>query len=205
MQTNGAVRIDLDRIMTAGDSAGGYLSLMLGLSHPEAIRAVTASYPMVDVKSRHYQEANGKPMFGRPYFPRRVVDEHLSKLRKGEAPAIISADPTLERVQLMFCFYQNGLCREFFPVEKRELFPLDRLDDGTRFPHGGMFVWHGKGDTVVPTEGSMRLKEKVEEVDPELNFCLAIEEGDHGFDADAKIDDKWMADGLKDLVTARLA
>lgn len=42
--------------MTAGDSAGGYLSLHLGLSHPNEIRAVTAAYPLVDAASPHFTE-----------------------------------------------------------------------------------------------------------------------------------------------------
>lgn len=66
-------------------------------------------------------------------------------------------------------------------------------------------MWHGKGDTVVPVEGSVKLMKKASEVDADAKFHLAIEEGEHGFDATAKIDDKWMAGGLKDLVIAWLA
>jgi acetyl esterase/lipase len=39
--------LDLDRIMTAGDSAGGLLSIYLVLSHPDEIRAGTAAYPAI--------------------------------------------------------------------------------------------------------------------------------------------------------------
>lgn len=204
-QTKGSVSVDTSRIITAGDSAGGYLSLMLGLSHPDKIKAVTASYPMVDAKSRHFMESYEKPMFGLPQLPRSLIDDHLVRLRNGEIPATISSDEKGERAELMFAYVQHGTFKDHFPEDRREFFPLDRLEDGARFPRGGVFLWHGKGDTVVPVEGSVKLKEKVTEVDPGLRFWLALEEGDHGFDAQSKIDDGWMAEGLKDLVKVWLA
>lgn len=139
-QTNGTIRVDTSRIMTSGDSAGGYLSLMLGLNHPDEIRAVTAAYPFVDGKSRHFVEAYEKPMFGFPHLPVHVLDEHLAKISKGEVPSIISADPTLERTQLMFSIVQNAGYNTLFPAERRGLFILDRLDDGARFPRGSVLV-----------------------------------------------------------------
>ncbi|KAH8592581.1 Alpha/Beta hydrolase protein [Bisporella sp. PMI_857] len=204
-QTKGSVSVDTSRIITAGDSAGGYLSLMLGLSHPDEIKAVMASYPMVDVKSRHFTESYEKPMFGLPQLPRSLINDHLLRLRNGEVPSIISSDHKGERAELMFAYVQHGAFKDHFPQERRELFPLDRLEDGARFPRGGVFLWHGKGDTVVPVEGSVKLKEKVTEVDPGLKFRLALEEGDHGFDAQSNIDDGWMAEGLKDIVKVWLA
>ncbi|RYP52431.1 hypothetical protein DL768_002397 [Monosporascus sp. mg162] len=203
-KTNGIVRVDTSRIMTAGDSAGGYFSLLLGLRHPEEIRAVTAAYPLVDSKSRHFVESYEKPMFGFPHLPASLIEEHRDKIRNGQVPSIISADPRLERAELMFGFVQHGAYKDIFPQNRRELFLLDKLDDGARFPRGGVFLWHGKGDTVVPVEGSIKLSDKLRDVDPNLKFRLAVEEGDHGFDANAKIDDEWMANGLRDLLSAWL-
>ncbi|RYP69920.1 hypothetical protein DL769_005145 [Monosporascus sp. CRB-8-3] len=128
-QTGGAVNVDTGRILTAGDSAGGSLCLMVALSRPDQIKAVTASYPS--------------------------------------------------------------------PLNKRHLVPFDRLDDGARVPRGGVFVWHGNEDSVGPVRGSIKL-------DSELVFHLAVQPGEHGFDADPKIDDDWMAHGLKNLVGAWL-
>lgn len=53
-ETNNTVKADLSRIMTIGDSAGGYLSLQMGLSHPDEIRAVNAVYPMVNPKAPYF-------------------------------------------------------------------------------------------------------------------------------------------------------
>jgi hypothetical protein len=105
----------------------------------------------------------------------------------------------------MFSFVQNGGSGELFPSNKRDLLILEKLEDGGRFPRGGLFVWHGKGDTVVPVQGSVKLSEKIGEVDPDLPFTLAIQEGDHGFDEKSSIDEPWMQEGLKGLVAAWLA
>jgi hypothetical protein len=149
-------------------------------------------------------EGSKGPMLGFPYLPNSVVDEHYEKMRNKTVPAVISEDPRIERVKLMFATVQNGTWRDFFPPNKRHLIPFDKLDDGARFPRGGVFIWHGNEDSVVPVRGSVKLKEKVAQLDPELDFHLVVRPGDHGFDFDASIDDGWMADGLKNLVPAWL-
>ncbi|KAH7025318.1 Alpha/Beta hydrolase protein [Macrophomina phaseolina] len=204
-RTNGAVRVDTSRILTAGDSAGGYLSLLLALRHPDAVRAATAAYPMVDVRSPHFCEAYDKPMFGVPQQPRSVVDEHVEKVRSGALPAVVSADPALERATLMFACVQHGVLGRAFPRERRDLALLEALADGARFPRGGVFVWHARGDSVVPIEGSRRLEEMVRELDPGLGFRLYQGQGEHGFDLDTSIEEDWMADGLRPVVAAWLA
>ncbi|KAL1613804.1 hypothetical protein SLS54_010265 [Diplodia seriata] len=203
-----AVAVDTSRILCAGDSAGGYLSLMQGLSHADGIRAVTAAYPLVDAKSAHFTTAYAKAMVGLDpaLYPRSIVDEHLAKVRNGELPAVVSEDARLERGALMFAMTQDGFCGEFFPGEREELFVLERLGRrGERFPRGGVFVWHGEKDSVVPVEGSLRLERVVREVDPGLRFRLALRDGDHGFDAESSIDEEWMAEGLGEIVDAWLA
>ncbi|EOD52779.1 putative alpha beta hydrolase fold-3 protein [Neofusicoccum parvum UCRNP2] len=206
-QTAGAVAPDTTRIMTAGDSAGGYLSVMLRLSQPAGVRAVTAAYPLLDVRAPHFTAAYAKPMFGGRVapLPRRVVDEHVARVRAGAAPAVVSADARLERAALMFAVVQNGVYTELMPAAERGLFPLDRIEDGERLPRGGVFVWHGEEDSVVPVEGSRKFEELVRRVDPELKVRVAVRPGDHGFDEDASIDEEWMAEGLDEVVQAWLA
>ncbi|KAM6508290.1 hypothetical protein FALCPG4_018164 [Fusarium falciforme] len=199
------VSVDTNRIMMAGDSAGGYLSLLVGLNHSSEIRAVTASYPLVDLKSPHFTELYEKPMFGTPHLPVSLLHEHEAKLKAQEIPSIISADPQVTRGGLMFCLIQNGGYGKLFPSDQSDLFILEKLEDGARFPRGGVFVWHGKADTVVPVEGSVKLAEKLGEVDPDLPFTLALRDGEHGFDAESSIDEPWMDEGLKGLVAAWLA
>ncbi|KAF5613323.1 alpha beta hydrolase fold-3 [Fusarium tjaetaba] len=199
------VQVDTTRILVAGDSAGGYLSLITGLNHASDVRAVTASYPLVDAKSRHFSEAYEKPMFGFPQMPATLIDEHKAKVKNGEVDSIITADPQVQRAALMFSYIQNGKYGELFPFNRRDLFILDKIEDGARFPRGGVFVWHGNEDTVVPVEGSIKLADMIKELDPDLTFTLAVREGEHGFDATSSIDEPWFSKGLNPLVHAWLA
>ncbi|KAJ3540208.1 hypothetical protein NM208_g5160 [Fusarium decemcellulare] len=178
------INADTTRILTAGDSAGGYLSLL----------------------SQHFVGSHEKPMMGFPHrFPISLVHEHEAKVKSGEIPPITSSDPRCARIGLMFSFVQNAKYADFFPSDRRDLNILEKVDDGGRFPRGGVFICHGKSDSLVPVEGSVKLLEKIREIDPELPFTLSIQEGEHGFDAAASVEDKWMDDGLKGLVSAWLA
>ncbi|KAF5255678.1 hypothetical protein FOXYS1_13893 [Fusarium oxysporum] len=199
------IQLDTTRILAAGDSAGGYLSLITGLNPASEVRAVTASYPLVDAKSRHFTEAYEKPMFGFPQMPASLIDEHKVKLKNGEIDSIISADPQVQCAALMFSYIQNGKFEELIPLNRRDLSILDIIEDGARFSRGGVFVWHGIEDSIVPVEGSVKLADKIKELDPDLAFTLAVCEGDRGFDATSSIDEAWFSEGLKPLVSAWLA
>ncbi|KAI9933693.1 hypothetical protein MW887_004764 [Aspergillus wentii] len=205
-KTSGTLKADLDRILTGGDSAGGYLSIQIALNHPDKIRAVTAAYPSLDLKAPHYTGQFEKVIFNMPSSPRNLVDDYMNKVKAIEAETgkkvVVSADPRLERATLMFSPFQHGLLSQFLPDNPR-VFPLDRLDRGERFPRGGIVILHGLGDTVVPIEGSYKLKGKLEELDPELDVKLVVREGEHGFDG-ATRDEEWLWNGVKDCVAAWL-
>lgn len=198
------IRVDVDRIMTAGDSAGGYLSLHVGLSHPDKIRAVTAAYPLVDAAGPHFTGQFTKKVFNLPEIPRETVSAHLKEIERRKPRGIVSSDPLLQRGALMFGLVQHGLFGDFFPTHQRGLFPVLRLEDGARFPRGGVLIWHGKEDSVVPVDGSLKLQEAVSKLDPDLNFRLVIREGEHGFDHAANVDDEWAAEALNGCVTSWL-
>lgn len=196
------IRVDVGRIMTAGDSAGGYLSLHVGLSHPDEIRAVTAAYPLVDAASPHFTGQYTKKVFNLPEIPKETVLAHLKEIEHRKTKEIVYSDPLLQRGALMFGMVQHGLSGDLFPTHQRNLFPVFRLEDGARFPRGGVLVWHGKEDSVVPVEGSLKLREAVSEHDPGLDLRLVIREGEHGFDHAANIDDQWAAEALSGCVTS---
>ncbi|KAH7124902.1 Alpha/Beta hydrolase protein [Dactylonectria estremocensis] len=152
------------------------------------LRAVAAAYPLVDAKSPHFSQVYDKPMYGFPHLPTSLLDEHETKLKAKSIPSIISAEPQCARAELMFSYVQNAKYAELFPPSRRDLYLLDKIEDGARFPRGSVFIWHGKGDTVVPVEGSLKLAEKLKEFDPDLPFTLAVREGEYGFDATSSID-----------------
>lgn len=203
-KTGGKVSVDFSRILTAGDSAGGYLSLMIGLLHPDKVRSCTAAYPAYDLEDPHFLEGSKGPTLGVGPLPYSIVEEHLKKVREGTLPSIVSDDSRCERGELMFALTHAGLTKHLIDPDKRYLFPSYQMDDGARFPRGGVFVWHGQDDTVVPATGSIRLKEKVEKLDPSLEFRLALRPGEHGFDHEANIEEQWMAEGLEKVVKSWL-
>lgn len=202
MLDEAGIKVDVDQIMTAGDSAGGYLSLHLGLSHPNEIRAVTAAYPLVDAASPHFTGQYTKVVFNQPEVPKDTISSYLSDTEHHGTREIVSSDPLLQRGALMFGLVQHGLFGDLFPTHQRGLFPLLRLEDGARFPRGGVLVWHGRKDSVVPVEGSLKLQEAVSRHDPDVDLRLVIREGEHGFDHGANIDDQWAAEALSGCVTS---
>ena len=212
-ETAGRVKPDTSRIMTAGESAGGYLSLILSLSHPEQIRATTAAYPMVDLKDPWFTERFEKKLFDVPQLPESIYLEHIAKIRSrsglgssnGEMTKVVfTSDPRMERGPLFFTMVQHGLYPTYLDSSTNKAFPLERLNAGERFPQGGVFIWHGESDSVVPIEQSRKLARKIQEVLPATNFTLVERPGDHGFDAETKIDEDWIKKGLDPLVKAWL-
>ncbi|KAF5861463.1 hypothetical protein ETB97_012943 [Aspergillus alliaceus] len=206
--TNGTIQPDLTRILTSGDSAGGYLSIQMGLSHPEEIRAVNAVYPLVDTNSPHFTSQTEKVVLSLPTFPRDLLTRHIKAAREREAvtqqKVVVSAPAEEGRTKLMFSVCQHGLLGQFFPRDALELHPLERLDAGARFPRGGVLVLHGRDDSVVPVEGSYKLKEKIDQVDRNLNFKLVVKDGEHGFDHSAKLHDAWLWKAAQDIICAWL-
>ncbi|KAF6825894.1 hypothetical protein CPLU01_09984 [Colletotrichum plurivorum] len=121
------ITVDMTRIMVAGDSAGGYLSLYLGLANSSSIRAVAAAYPVFDLASPHFAEKYDKPMFGLPHLPESIVDEHMAKLAAEGKRSIISVDKECARLELMFSFIQNGRFVDIFPPERADLSLLEKI------------------------------------------------------------------------------
>ncbi|CAH0040492.1 unnamed protein product [Clonostachys solani] len=164
-----------------------------------------AAYPVFDVRSSYFTEDCEKSVFGMPQMPLNMIKEHMAKVKDGRLPSIVSSDPKGERTELMFAFIQRGAYRDSFPPDQRQNAILERLEDGSRFPRGGVFVMHGRDDTVVPIEGSFMLQNDLLRLDPELKFHLAARDGEHGFDGTSTLDEEWLATGLADVVSSWLA
>ncbi|CAG9979758.1 unnamed protein product [Clonostachys byssicola] len=90
----------------------------------------------LDVRSLYFTQNYGKAVLGMPQMPLNMIKEHMAKVKDGRLPSIVSSDLKGERAELM----HNAI--------------LERLEDGSRFPRGGVFVMHGRDDTIVPIEGS---------------------------------------------------
>ncbi|KAJ5393631.1 uncharacterized protein N7487_011272 [Penicillium crustosum] len=84
-ETAGALQADLSRIMSVGESAGGYLSLQMGLNHASKICAVNAVYPVVDFKAPRFCNGQQKPVFNMSPFPRNYLERHMEEVKRQEA------------------------------------------------------------------------------------------------------------------------
>ncbi|ETN38407.1 uncharacterized protein HMPREF1541_06442 [Cyphellophora europaea CBS 101466] len=204
------IKADLSRIFTIGDSAGGYLALQTALSHPEGVRAACVSYPMVDIKDRWFMEHFHKQLFEIPQLGMEVVEERSAMIKKlsedepTKEKIVLSEDPKLSAIMLMFAFIQHGLYRDYFDMGDARQFPLERVQRGERFPKGGILVLHGIQDSVVPVEHSRTLERVVKQAGPQANFCLLEREGDHGFDTEVTFQEPWLLEALAPLVRAWL-
>ena len=67
-----------------------------------------------------------------------------------------------------------------------------------------LFIYHGKGDHVVPVEGTEKFVAKVKKYMPQAKLVMKIEDGDHGFDFPLRYEvdggPGWLREGLE-LVT----
>jgi acetyl esterase/lipase len=203
-ETNGAVKAHLSRIMTIGDSAGGYLSLQMGLSHPDQIRAVNAVYPMVNPKAPYFSSGQERPVFNLEAYPQDTLRSHLDDIRRREEPVIVSSPTDPDRLRLMFAACQHSQLGQLFPAGPIGPYPLERLDAGARFPRGGVLILHGRNDSVSPVEESYLLQRKITEVDPSLKFRLIVRDGEHGFDHQARLHDAWLWDAAQDIIRSWL-
>jgi acetyl esterase/lipase len=206
-QQEARLELDLDRILAAGDSAGGLLSVYLTLSQPDKIRAGTAAYPALSWDNPPLLPA--KITEGVP--PESFIEEYIANLKPGY---VESSDIALQRVKLSITItmHQRG-CGFFFrgasdlPRQRHpeRLYQLARLDQpDAKLPRGGLVILHGTEDVLVLPEASHRFVNKarsaLEGRQGADKVVLALRPGGHGFDVDTSLDEKWLTDALRTAV-----
>ncbi|KAJ7583877.1 Alpha/Beta hydrolase protein [Mycena floridula] len=187
---------DLTRILSTGESGGGYMAIQLALSQP-SIRGVIATYPKIHLRSDFYKKGE-KPanyMLGYPAVPESVLDEHLASMAPNAV--VSSAQPPL-RMELAMAINQHGRLLEFFGTEP-ELFPFDRIEHVSAI--SPMLIIHGIEDSAVPVEHSRLFVEKLKQFLPDTKVELVTVPGEHGFDLEANLEMPWLKEGLK-MVTS---
>ncbi|KAJ4039085.1 hypothetical protein NW761_010298 [Fusarium oxysporum] len=175
--TNGKSGADLQRVLLAGESAGGYLALQLALRHPTAFRAVIASYPMIDMRSDHFCKAYPKIVGQYPQIDYELVSQHLKQLPDGSQPT------TRGISTLPIAMVQHGTYTSFFG-DHRSLFPIEQLEDNPQLALQLPFIWlhHGNDDSEVPIKGSRKFVQKLRELNPKAKLRYTELEGaEHGF------------------------
>ncbi|OKL61364.1 hypothetical protein UA08_03814 [Talaromyces atroroseus] len=199
--------LDLDRIITAGDSAGGLLSVYLTLSQPDKIRAGTAAYPSLSWDNPPLLPAKKTENAA----PESLIDEYIAKINPGQ---VESSDLALQRVRLSMTItaHQRG-CGLFFrgaselPPERHpeRLYQLARLNTPhAKLPCGGLVILHGTEDEAVLPEASGRFVHKARETlqgrQGADKVILALRPGGHGFDVSTPLHEEWLAEALRTAV-----
>ena len=151
---------------------------------------------MLDLASPHFTTPARKQIMDFPATPRAALDAHLASLAAPNPtiPTIVSSDLTLTRFPLMLITVQHGLFPFFIPSSSPNLFPLERVARGDSLPKGGTLILHGRGDTMVPAEGSRLFVAAVEKKREEGQWqggevVLVERDGEHGFDTALGLDD----------------
>ncbi|EEA19549.1 hypothetical protein TMatcc_009683 [Talaromyces marneffei ATCC 18224] len=205
-QKDVAVELDLDRIITAGDSAGGLLSIYLVLSHPDEIRAGTAAYPALGWDNPPLLPTKRSVFI--PEVPASFIDEYVADIKPGQ---VSSSDLDLQRLQIGAAISANQAGFKFYirdsessPTRDR-LYQLSRLEKAdARLPRGGLVILHGVDDDIVLVKASERFVEKAQDAlkgrQGGDKIILALRPGPHGFDTDASIKADWLDAALKTAV-----
>ncbi|KAH8703209.1 Alpha/Beta hydrolase protein [Talaromyces proteolyticus] len=143
------VQLDLRRILTTGDSAGGFLNIYLALTYPDQIRVSIASYPMLNQEP--LPVGDGKE----PSPTKKLTDYCKTRIKTGN---VVSSDTTWERNGIFGDMIKEGMIPQLFSrdgsassTHKYHLYQLKRLEHPTIYlPPGGLVILHGDNDPVVP-------------------------------------------------------
>ncbi len=201
--------LDLSRLLTTGESAGGLLSVSLALSHPSEIRAATASYPCADFASKEFSEPRSRPPFGQ-HTPKEELDKALAEAQSAKAQSSITE---LERLGLVIATVEYGVLSDIYKRginDEQQLYkyyPMKRLErDDVRIPNGGIAVIHGRSDSVVPLGNSERFIKRAREVTAgqpgNEKLVFTARDGEHGFDAEVRYEEQWLRDAFTTAVKA---
>ncbi|KAH7356325.1 Alpha/Beta hydrolase protein [Pyrenochaeta sp. MPI-SDFR-AT-0127] len=185
---NLSLDLDYESVLVSGDSAGGYMALMSGLTQPKgSIRAVLAQYPMTN----YLRRSKVSTYLNQDVPPSSMIDEHVASIKPG---TVFSAATPPARMLLSYAFSAYGRYLEFFGDDKK-LWPVNLIEDKDYLPP--TWIVHGEADTAVSVEDSKVFAEKCKELDG-VEVRLVVRPGEeHGFDIGLKEDEtEWLKEGL---------
>lgn len=183
------LELDYTHVLVSGDSAGGYMALMSGLTQPQGtIKAILAQYPMTN----YLRIEPTDTFFGVPSPGPEVVDQHISSMKPG---TFVSSAPPPARMLLSYPLGAYNRYLEFFGDDEK-LWPINLIEDRTYMPP--TWIIHGDADSAVSIQDSEAFLQKWNN-HVEGNECrLEVRKGmEHGFDIACKEDEEeWLKQGL---------
>lgn len=196
--------IEIESILLAGSSAGGYLAVTVAATVDHRPAAVLLIYGMNDPVGERYTTP-GRNIFGRPAietspilarFPQPGERHNRPQISAYPLPTNMAEDkrfPLIAALHLdaLLPDYLTGIAGlsrsiashgiEAIPQQHRVLFPLTfaSLKD---FPP--TVILHGRNDSAVPIEGSIKAAEALRNAGT-LVYTEFPDDAEHGFDARA--------------------
>lgn len=169
------IEADLSKVITYGDSAGGYLAIYSAFTQPaRSINAVIAMYPVIDPRD----------IRGNQKYPPSALENHMKAMEPGE---VVTAVFPPERLELGILLAQQSRMMEFFRVPESLL----QMKSVEKVPY--LLILHGDADLVVPVKGSIQFKKEAESFGIK-DVALHIKRGgEHGFDKRATLEAPWLA------------
>ncbi|KAF2850391.1 alpha/beta-hydrolase [Plenodomus tracheiphilus IPT5] len=190
LKSQGVVaNLDYDHVLVSGDSAGGYMTLMSGLTQPKgSIKALLAQYPMTDSLRRDPTAE----LYGQPTPPPTVVDKYTAGIKPG---TVISSAVPPARMDISYALSAYGRYLEFFGSDK-SMWPLYLVETKDYLPP--TWIVHGDADTAVSIEDSRAFVNKARKLGG-AEVELVVRPGEeHGFDAAVKeVEEEWLKEGLR--------
>lgn len=196
------VTADLNHVLVAGESAGGYLAIQSAITQPTGtIKAVLPTYPMIDMRADHYTKAYDKNILGAPMLPISIVDQYQAQIKPGDV-VTENFPNNQDRAPFMLASVQHGRFGTYLGSEEI-LYPLETVPRAKHMPY--TVVLHGSEDSVVPVEGSEKYVKLVKEMFGDKSIDLFIGPGDHGFDVEFTMETAGLKERLDKLKAAWLA
>jgi len=185
----GGVALDYNKVLVSGDSAGGYMALMSGLTQPKGkIKAILAQYPM----TKYLRHEPGPTFFGMPSPPESVLAEHLKTMAPG---TVVSSAVPPARMELSYALATYGHYLTYFGKEEK-MWPIGLVGEKTWLPP--TWIIHGDADSAVDVEDSRAFVDKCKGLEEGVEVKFTVREGmEHGFDGAMKEDEEpWLKEGL---------
>ena len=183
----GLLRIDPDRIVVIGHSAGGYLTLMSGFCLNPRPQALVAFYGYGDIASPWVTRADG---FADSYSLREPPVSKEEAYQAVDGPVLSEGSDN----RFQFCLYcrQNGLWAKevtgYDPGRAPRAFDAFCPVRNITKAYPPTMLLHGTRDDDVPYDQSVQVAEELKRRNVE-HTLITIANGEHGFDCGTN----WLA------------
>jgi len=167
---------DTDRLVLMGSSAGGYLSLLMGVIAPTKPKAIVSLYGYGDLTGDWYA------LPSEHYGLRPTIDRLTARERVGEAEQ--TEGPWARFDFYLYCRQHGVWVQEVVGLDREKdrdaLLRYNPIDQATADYPPTIFI-HGDQDTDVPYEQSVLMHEKLKEQGV-FTRLITMEGADHAFD-----------------------